>query len=308
MRCHCLADQTQWGMAVSSDLPERPVAVVSPDGCCGSINKENVVKLAMNWLWRLLTELSSRRFLSRLAGKLATSGLSKPLIPYFAKSYKINLDEAEHTLDAYPSLNAFFVRRLKAGARPIAGDEQTVVSPVDAVISAHGPIQEGTLLHVKGQQYQVDELLNASPRAVNYRSGYFFVLYLSPSDYHRIHSPLGGVVVEKEQIAGKVYPVNDFSMRNMRSVLSRNERVISYIQHGAGEAAVVKVGAMNVSGIHYVDPAVKELRRGDELAYFQFGSTIVLLMEKGTFSPDPALRIGQAVKMGEALGRLQKKR
>lgn len=130
------------------------------------------------------------------------------------------------------------------------------------------------------------------------------VLYLSPTDYHRIHVPVTGQVVEREHIGGKVYPVNDFGLTHMKRVLSRNERLITYIKHNSGEAAVVKVGAMNVSSIKYVQPIVNSVEKGDELAYFEFGSTVVLVLEDNTYTPRKDLQVGLKVKMGEYLGEL----
>jgi phosphatidylserine decarboxylase len=261
-------------------------------------------------MWRatfkLLTELSSRKWISQLTGRVAQSKVSRHWIPRFAKLYGISIDDAEKTLEDYASLNDFFTRRLKSGLRPIDGEVNSMVSPVDGLITGIGEIKDGQLLNVKGQDYTVEELLNHSPRIVNYAHGFYMVIYLSPTDYHRIHSPISGKILETEYIRGKVYPVNDFGLRYMRRTLSRNERLITYIQHQSGEVAVVKVGAMNVSSIRYVEPTSSQQERGQELAFFEFGSTVVLLMESGTFSPRNDLMCNSKVKMGEAIGLIRK--
>ncbi|UUZ84265.1 archaetidylserine decarboxylase [Paenibacillus sp. P26] len=253
-------------------------------------------------LFRSLTELSSRKAVSRMTGAFAKSRASRPLIPRFAKSYGIRTQDAEKRLHEYESLNDFFTRRLKPGLRPVHEAEGVLVSPVDALITGMGPIREGLILNVKGQDYTIEELLNHNPRLINYMNGFYYVLYLSPTDYHRIHSPVTGEIVEKEHVAGKVYPVNEFGLRHMRRVLSRNERLITYVQHELGEIAVVKVGALNVSSIRYVSPLPDRLERGGELAYFEFGSTVVLLTENGTLKSRSDLEVGSKVKMGELLG------
>ncbi|MEK3733652.1 MULTISPECIES: archaetidylserine decarboxylase [Paenibacillus] len=253
-------------------------------------------------LLRLMTELSSRKWLSKLMGRFSHSGVSRYLIPTFIRVYQIPAHEAEKEIHEYRSLNEFFSRRLKIGMRSIDDTQSAMVSPVDATITAQGLIQAGTIVNVKGQDYTIAELLNHSPRIEHYINGYVFVLYLSPTDYHRIHSPVTGVQTESEHLKGKVYPVNDFAMTHIRSVLSRNERLITYIAHEFGEVAVVKVGAMNVSSIQYVSDEVKQWQIGDELAYFEFGSTVVLLTESGTFTPRGDLETGSRVKMGELLG------
>ncbi|WP_135557209.1 archaetidylserine decarboxylase [Paenibacillus cymbidii] len=257
--------------------------------------------------FRLLTELSSRKSISRVTGAFAKSRFSRKLIPWFARTYGIRIEDAEKPVAGYRSLNDFFTRKLKPGLRPIDKAADIVVSPVDALITGMGTITDGHLVNVKGQDYTVGELLNRSPRVVNYRHGFYYVLYLSPTDYHRIHSPAGGKVLETEHIPGKVYPVNDFGLRHMKRVLSRNERLITYIQHDKGEIAVVKVGAMNVSSIQYAGPLPETIERGADLAYFEFGSTVVLLMENGTFTGRSDLKLGSKVKMGQTLGRLHDK-
>lgn len=260
------------------------------------------------WLLRTLTELGSRKWFSRLAGRFAHSPASRLLIPRFARVYGIAVEEAEKAIGDYATLNEFFTRRLKPGARPVDDAPGVLVSPVDARITGMGPIRQGTIFNVKGQDYTIDELLGGNPRAESYRNGYGIVLYLSPSDYHRIHSPVDGVVVERHHLPGRVYPVNDFGLTHMPRVLSRNERLVTYIRHETGETAVVKVGALNVSGIRYADPKADRLSRGGELAWFEFGSTVVLLTENGTFEPRSDLAPGAKVRMGEALGRLLKTR
>ncbi|AWB45834.1 phosphatidylserine decarboxylase [Paenibacillus sp. CAA11] len=257
-------------------------------------------------MMRLFTELSSRKWIAAMTGRFSHSSLSRHIIPMFAKAYHIPLHEAEKELSEYRTLNEFFTRRLKPGMRPIHSEPDMMISPVDSLITAMGPIDAGTILNVKGQNYTIAELLNHSPYMDKYKHGFFFVLYLSPTDYHRIHTPVAGRKLESEHIKGKVYPVNDFGMTHMKSVLSRNERLITYISHELGEVAVVKVGAMNVSSIKYVDEAAGEWNRGDDLAYFEFGSTVVLLTQTRTFEPLPQLAPGVSVKMGQPLGRFHR--
>ena len=259
------------------------------------------------WLLRSMTELSSRKWISRLTGRFAQSPSSRRFIPRFARMYGIRVEEAEKRLDEYTTLNEFFTRRLKPGMRTVETDPEALVSPVDALVTGAGPIETGTILNVKGQNYTIDELLNRSPRTECYKDGYYIVLYLSPTDYHRIHSPIDGTIVERDHVKGKVYPVNEFGLRHMRRVLSRNERLITYIRHSGGETAVVKVGAMNVSSIKYVEPKRDKVVRGEELAYFEFGSTVVLLTEDDTFVPRTDLQTGLKVRMGEKLGTLLSK-
>ncbi|NJJ41192.1 archaetidylserine decarboxylase [Paenibacillus apii] len=256
-------------------------------------------------LLRLMTELSSHRWISRMMGSFSHSRISRVLIPAFIRTYQIPASEAEKDPGEYATLNEFFSRRLKPGMRTVTVETDAVASPVDAMITAMGGISSGTILNVKGQDYKLEELLNHSPHQELYKKGFFFVLYLSPTDYHRIHSPVTGKLAESDYIRGRCYPVNEFGMRHMKGVLCRNERLITYIDHEYGEVAVVKVGAMNVSGIHYSGESKRAWTIGDDLAYFEFGSTVVLLAESGIFTPRPGLEPGMKVKMGELLGFLR---
>lgn len=256
----------------------------------------------MKSLFRLLTELSSNKWLSFLAGKFAKSSVSRRFIPYFVRTYKISVEEAEKSVDEYATLNDFFVRRLKPDRRVVDPDQTALVSPVDGTLSAMGKIDQGTLLSIKGQDYEVKQLLHHSPRTITYQQGYYFVIYLSPSDYHRIHAPVTGKIVEKDVVAGKHFPVNEYGMRRVRHVLSRNARKITYLNSPHSEIALVKVGALNVSSICYESSLPVEIKRGDSLAYFEFGSTIVLLIENKSFFTKDDLKVGQPIRMGQALG------
>ncbi|MCI3919943.1 archaetidylserine decarboxylase [Paenibacillus sp. TRM 82003] len=257
-----------------------------------------------NSVFRLLTELTSRKSVARAAGAFAKSPVSRRLIPRFASLYRIPVEEAERELAEYASLNDFFIRRLKSGARPIDPDPQSVVSPVDGTVAETGPVTSDRVFFAKGQAYTVDELLNGSPHASRYDGGMFAVIYLSPSNYHRIHAPVDATVIEFERIPGAVYPVNDPSMRLMKQVLSRNARLVTYLEHGKSTIALVKVGAMNVGSIQYAGgpEAPERVAKGEELAFFEFGSTVVLLWERGSFHPADALRAGATVRMGEKIG------
>lgn len=255
-------------------------------------------------LFRFLTELTSRKWIASLVGKFAKSRYSRFLIPHFAKVYNIDITLAEKPLKDYTSLNEFFTRRLKAGARPIDAQEHYVISPVDGKLMGMGVIEAEKILNIKGQDYSIRELLNNNPRLHKYIDGYYLILYLSPSDYHRIHAPVSGKIVEKEYVPGKLYPVHEKSLLHIRKVLSRNERLTTYIQHDFGEIAVVKVGAMNVSSIQYVQPNATEVKRGEEFAYFEFGSTVVLLMEHDTFKPQSSLNLNDHILMGTILGKI----
>jgi phosphatidylserine decarboxylase len=256
----------------------------------------------MDTFYRWLTEGTSQKWISQTTGKLTKSSLSKRWIPAFAKTYGIRVEEAEKALNEYRTLNEFFTRRLKPGLRKIDEMPNSIVSSVDALITGMGEIQRETEFAVKGQLYTVPELLDDAEEAKRYMNGKFVVLYLSPTDYHRIHAPIDGELVHTKHVLGKVYPVNDFGLRKMNKVLSRNERLISYIRNKSTQVAVVKVGALNVSSIQMSDQITSnQLKKGQELAYFEFGSTVVLLLEGGRTKWAPGLAEDKRILLGEPI-------
>lgn len=261
----------------------------------------------MKLVYRFLTQLSSRKRIAQLCGRVAKSSFSKRLIPHFAKTYQININEAEKDLRDYPTLNAFFVRRMKKECRPIESAQGSVVSPVDGRVVGIGKIEDGVIFNVKEQTYTLDEMLAHPHYTEVFRNGQYVVLYLSPTNYHRIHSPISGKIEGHHFRAGTVFPVNKFGLRYMKKVLSRNARLITYVKNEYTESAIVKVGAMNVSSIKLSDRLIsKEVGKGDELAYFEFGSTVVLLFKGSTVQFNSTLTEGADVKMGEGIGKLRR--
>ena len=266
---------------------------------------------------------------SRLAGWLATRSLPmawrQAVLGGFARHYRVDLAEAEFPLERYPSLQAFFTRRLKPGLRPQDPPVPGFVnSPVDALVIACGRITAGQAIQAKGLPYQVAELLKHDPRAARFEGGHFMTLYLSPRDYHRIHVPIQGEVTAVGRVEGELWPVNDASTGHVARLYERNRRA-TWIARGTGpceglEVAAVLVGATHVGGV-VVDPRWLEGRSlpvdgglavpglacapGDDLGTFEFGSTVVLLVA-GPRAADwaPGLAAGRA-SVGQRLGAFQ---
>jgi len=267
--------------------------------------------------------------LSRLVGALTDVALAPPLQAQlneaFARWAGINVEEAEAPPHTYPTLNAFFTRRLREGVRPLCMDADALVSPVDGQISQLGPIPEDGMLHqVKGSTYSLAALLGDAQAAQRFRDGSYTTIYLSPRDYHRIHSPVGGHVVGMRHLPGRLLPVNNFAVRHFPELFIGNERLISWLEMASGRrVAVVKVGATCVGRISVsydphvtnqvawqrptertYDPAI-EIGRGDELGIFNLGSTVVVLIEGPGFRFNPRLAPYDTVKMGMCLGRIR---
>ncbi len=241
-----------------------------------------------------------------------------PFMRWFAGRFNMDMSEAEKPMADYPSLLALFTRRLKAGVRPITEDPKTLISPVDGAIGAHGKIEAGRLLQAKGLDYGVAAFLGDEEEARKYEGGSFITLYLSPKDYHRIHTPRAGKVVRTIYEPGTLWPVNRAAVRSIPSLFAVNERVTSFMETDKGPIAVAMVGATNVGSIalaydslvsnrggprrdmRHESPEI-ELRRGDDLGVFQLGSTVILLIADNDFQLDP-LEVGQPIRLGTSIG------
>lgn len=255
----------------------------------------------LKWLYRLMIELTNHALSSKLLALFTQSRLSAWLIPSYAKVYQINQEEMEKDLRHYQTLQQLFIRRLKASARPIDETPNSVVSPVDAVIEDIGIISEQKEIVVKGKTYSISEMLGSEAVAEKYLNGVFIILYLSPSHYHRIHSPISGVVIKQWSLGKRSYPVNRLGLKYGKKPLAKNYRMITEINAGGKHLAVVKVGAMFVNSIEWTHPN-EYLVKGQEMAYFSFGSTVVLLFEKDSVELDERITTPMGVKVGERIG------
>lgn len=251
-------------------------------------------------LYRLLIELTNGRFTSSILKRFSRSPASRFIVPSFARIYQLNQAEMDKTISEYPTLSDLFTRKLKTGVRKIDLLPNSVISPVDAIIEDIGMIKETSEMEVKGKIYSAKEMLGDQTVLEKYLDGTYLILYLSPSHYHRIHSPATGKVTKQWTLGSKSYPVNKWGLKYGVRPLSKNYRVITELKTAYGFMAVVKVGAMFVNSIEITHPG-SELNKGDEMAYFSFGSTVILLFEKGTFQID-TFQIPLEVKVGERIG------
>lgn len=255
----------------------------------------------VKWLYRLFIELTNRPLTSKWLASFTCSKWSRFIIPSYAKVYKVNEEEMEKKLHEYETLQQLFVRTLKEGLRPIDEHPDSVVSPVDAVIEDVGIITDQKEIIVKGKTYSIREMLGDDHIAEKYLHGTFIILYLSPSHYHRIHSPICGEVVKQWTLGGKSYPVNRLGLRYGKDPLSKNYRKITELCTNGMYMAIVKVGAMFVNSIEWTHER-EYVKKGEEIGYFSFGSTVVLLFEKNAFTLDEHIVPPLEVKMGQRLG------
>ncbi len=251
------------------------------------------------------------------------------IIRRFVAKYGVNMAEAaEPDIAAYASFNDFFTRALQPGARPLAVSD--LVSPVDGAISQFGAIAGDQIFQAKGHHYSTTALVGGDAAlAARYQDGHFATLYLSPTDYHRIHMPCAGKLVRMIHVPGDLFSVNPTTARGVPGLFARNERVVCVFDgehgengetgRGCGPWVLVLVGATIVGSMatawhgivnpprpgtvrdwRYDDRDVR-LAQGDEMGRFLLGSTVVLLFPQGPLKFNPAWAPGGAIRMGEAM-------
>ncbi|MFC5603873.1 phosphatidylserine decarboxylase [Sporosarcina koreensis] len=251
-------------------------------------------------LFKRFVELSGHPVSSALLKTIASSRLSRKLIKPFAKTYRINEEEAEFPIDNYDSLQAYFTRNLKKGSRPIDMRSDTLISPVDGVVTELGTIDMDQTFTIKNHLYSIKQILGDEKRAIPYKGGFFYIFYLSPSHYHHFHYPYDGNIESRYALGTTSFPVNDLGLRLGNQPFATNYRIISELSTAHGRMTMIKVGALNVNSIHILDSSTS-FTKGEEFGYFSFGSTVILFMENNE-SFRPTIPVGSEVKLGQAIG------
>lgn len=261
------------------------------------------------------------RFLSRLAYFAARSesrAWKNLLIRQVLTHFDVNMDEAQQSDPyAYPSFNAFFTRALKPDARQPDPDPATLLMPSDGRISQAGRVQAGRIFQAKGQEYSAAELLGDEAAAAPFADGSFLNVYLAPRDYHRVHMPWRGTLRETLHVPGRLFSVSPTTAAVVPRLFARNERLVCHFDCDFGPMAVVMVGAMLVSGVETVwngvnipkyanQPLRRDFReqnivldRFAEMARFNYGSTVIVLLPTNAATLDGGLEHQRAVKVGE---------
>jgi phosphatidylserine decarboxylase len=244
------------------------------------------------------------------------------LIGKIVRSYQVDMTEAAQPDPfAYSHFNAFFTRKLRPDARRADTAPDALIAPADGRISQAGPIVDGRIFQAKGQDYTAAELLGDEAASAPYRNGRFITIYLSPRDYHRVHMPLRGVLKETVHIPGRIFSVAPFAVNAIPRLFARNERLVCHFDGAHGPFAVVMVGAILVSSVATVwdglviPPYAPSIRRKSfagqnitldrfaEMARFNMGSTVIVLLPEGVVELD-TLTSQQAIKVGQRLGEM----
>jgi phosphatidylserine decarboxylase len=270
----------------------------------------------------VLTNRIPRRTLTRFVGwvsRIEHPWVRVPSIALWRVFTDLDLEEAEAR--QFRSLRELFTRRLKPGLRPVCVDPRILISPCDAIVGAHGRIDRGTVLQAKGSCYSLAELLDDDARGAEYEQGSYVTLRLTAGMYHRFHAPHDCRVEQVRYIPGDTWNVNPAALRRVEKVFCRNERAVLRARLGCGDHVVtlVPVGAILVASIrlHFLDvvehlrkqphPAAvacdADLSKGDEMGWFENGSTIILIAPRG-FELCSTIGLDHRIRMGEALMRL----
>ncbi len=327
------------GAPEKSDTVDPALSVRGPDRS----DSESQLGTWGRAFWVLLY-LLPKNAISRWAGRFAALRLPGPLqraeLRLFARWAGVDLAEAAEPLDAYPSLQAFFSRSLREGARPLEGDAHALTSPCDGSWGAAGRIDAGSLLQAKGRTYRVRDLLGDVDIADGYEGGFFATFYLSPRDYHRFHTPTAGRFRRLDYWPGGLWPVNHVGLHAVDALFASNERICAYLEpegvvesdvayevvgaitseHVRSAIAMVAIGATMVGSVRLAFDALTTNRprasqesrdlgsrspyfeRGAEWGHFEFGSTIVMLIAPDSFDLH-AQPIGTSLRLGEVIGR-----
>ena len=269
----------------------------------------------MQTLFVFLQKLMPQQLLSRMAGRMANSEnylVKEAFIRLFCLFFPVNLQESERTqIQDYRSFNDFFTRSLGEGARPIAGH---LCSPADGLVAALGNLHAGQLLQAKGIEYSLDKLLAETPQ---FKRGSFITIYLAPHNYHRVHAPCQSELITAKYIPGRLFSVNQTTATKVPDLLVTNERLVCQLRTNPGRASdggtiyCIMVGALLVASITPVWTSVPcrsglevdtgrgmKFEQGDEIGYFQMGSTVVLVFDQ---EMDFIIEAGQAIKLGQPL-------
>lgn len=267
----------------------------------------------------LLTNRLPRRWLTLFMGWFsriespALTRLSIAVWQLFAEDLRLQ----DATTQSFRSLQACFTRQLKPGLRPLDNSPEVVTSPCDAIVGACGPIEGDRLFQAKGFPYTLEDLIPDAALARRYRNGRFVTLRLKSSMYHRFHAPVDCRVRQVNYISGDTWNVNPIALKKVEKLFCKNERAVLELEFDHPEASLtlVPVAAILVASMkfHFLPepldlkyrgpnriPCDAHFHKGDEMGYFQHGSTIIVFASEH-YQLSPGISSGQPINMGQAL-------
>ncbi len=286
----------------------------------------NIIMTLSNRIKIWFQKYAPKHAITRIVGKLAAAelnGLTTAIIKFFIKQYKIDMNEALHSDPThFKTFNDFFVRELQQDVRPVVEGNDIITHPADARVSQFGDIKDGRLIQAKNHSFSAQELLGGDIELYEeFEDGHFATLYLSPSDYHRVHMPCDGVLRKMIYVPGDLYSVNPLTAENVPNLFARNERVVCIFDTEFGPMAQILVGATIVGSIELVwsgtvtPPAGNTihswdypaqgttaviLKKGQEMGRFKLGSTVINLFARGSIKFDDSVSNDVKTVLGTA--------
>lgn len=261
-----------------------------------------------------LSYLASRfSFFSALFGWWNNQAFTKKKIRPFIKRYEVDETEFLNPVESFPNFNAFFTRKLKTAARPIDKDPKTAVIPADGRYLFYQDISEEDGFLVKGETFDLKDLLRDDALAERFREGAMVIARLCPTDYHRYHFPVNCLPSPSRLINGFLYSVNPIAVKVDIRIFSKNKRMITTLNSPEfGEVLFLEVGATSVGSINQTYLPGRSYKKGEEKGYFSFGaSTLILLFEPNQIVFDKELIGSSEIRteifclMGQSMGKAQ---
>lgn len=230
-----------------------------------------------------LNAFVKRPFFSKWYGQRMSSPESASRVLPFIAKYGLDPADFAASPESYKSFNEFFFRKLKPEARPIDGDEASVVFPADGRHLGFQKASEIAGVFVKGQKFDLPALLGDVTLAARYEDGALVLSRLCPVDYHRFHFPAAGVPGETREIAGPLFSVNPIALRQQLAYLWTNKRTITELKTDHfGTVICMEIGATCVGTIRQTFAPGQAVAKGAEKGYFAFGgSSTITLFEPG---------------------------
>ena len=271
----------------------------------------------------LLTNRVPRHALTHFMGwysRLRSPALVRFSLAVWRLFTELDLGEAKKT--RFETLHEVFTRELKDGARPVDARADVLASPCDAIVGASGTVRQGQVLQAKGMPYPLHELLGSPAAAAAWEGGSYVTLRLTSAMYHRFHAPADAVVEHVRYISGDTWNVNPIALARVQRLFCRNERAVIDLRladaAGGHRLALVPVAAILVASLrlHFLDlrlhlryggpselPCQAPVTKGQELGWFEHGSTIIVFAPPGVALAE-GIAQGGRVRMGQALMRL----
>lgn len=233
----------------------------------------------------------------------------------------LDLSEAKQT--QFASLQECFTRELRPGLRPIDLRKDVITSPCDGIVGAMGVVEQGTVFQAKGFPYSLQSLLGDSPHSQPWlkslEGGCFITLRLTSSMYHRFHAPSDATLTHATYISGDTWNVNPIALQRVEQLFCKNERAVLHMRQDKNDfpylivpVAAVLVASMRLHAadvlfhLRYRGPneiaCHAQYGKGDEMGWFQHGSTILLFFPPGV-TPVTGIQTGARIQMGQALVR-----